>query len=77
MKLKLLEPLNKLFKDEVRDLGKVLGLPSAMIERQPFPGPGLSIRIIGAIDDHKIKLVQDSDAILQEEIYRAALHKSI
>jgi GMP synthase (glutamine-hydrolysing) len=77
MKLKLLEPLNKLFKDEVRSLGKALGLPSTMVERQPFPGPGLSIRIIGAIDDNKIKLVQDSDAILQEEIYRAGLHKSI
>jgi GMP synthase (glutamine-hydrolysing) len=77
MKLKLIEPLNKLFKDEVRELGKQLRLPEVMVNRQPFPGPGLAIRIIGAITREKIKLVQDSDAILQEEIFKANLTKSI
>jgi GMP synthase (glutamine-hydrolysing) len=77
MKLKLIEPLNKLFKDEVRVLGKKLGLPEHMVMRQPFPGPGLAIRIIGSIDPIKIKLVQETDVILQEEIKKAKLDKSI
>jgi GMP synthase (glutamine-hydrolysing) len=77
MKLKLIEPLNKLFKDEVRILGKKMGLPEHMVMRQPFPGPGLAIRIIGNIDSAKIKLVQETDAILQEEIKKACLHKTI
>jgi GMP synthase (glutamine-hydrolysing) len=77
MKLKLIEPLNKLFKDEVRQLGKELGLPEHLVMRQPFPGPGLAIRIIGSIDSEKIRLVQETDAILQEEIRKAKLDKSI
>jgi GMP synthase (glutamine-hydrolysing) len=77
MKFKLIEPLNTLFKDEVRELGKQLGLPTHMVNRQPFPGPGLAIRIIGAIDQNKIRLVQETDVILQEEIKKAHLDKSI
>jgi GMP synthase (glutamine-hydrolysing) len=77
MKLKLIEPLNKLFKDEVRQLGKELGLPEHLVMRQPFPGPGLAIRIIGSIDSEKIRLVQETDAILQEEIRKAKLDRSI
>jgi GMP synthase (glutamine-hydrolysing) len=77
MKLKLIEPLNTLFKDEVRALGQKLGLPKEILMRQPFPGPGLAIRIIGAVDQKKIELVQASDAILQAEIYKAKLHQDI
>jgi GMP synthase (glutamine-hydrolysing) len=77
MKFKLIEPLNTLFKDEVRELGKQLGLPNHMVNRQPFPGPGLAIRIIGSIDQEKIRLVQETDVILQEEIKKANLHKTI
>lgn len=72
MTFKLIEPLNILFKDEVRELGKELGLPHALVHRQPFPGPGLAIRIIGEITREKIELVQLSDAILREEF---AKHK--
>ena len=74
---KLIEPLRTLFKDEVRNLGLKLGLPSSLIHRQPFPGPGLAIRIIGNVTKEKIKIVQDSDAILQEEIKNANLDKEI
>jgi GMP synthase (glutamine-hydrolysing) len=77
MQLKLIEPLNKLFKDEVRELGRQLTLPEHIVNRQPFPGPGLAIRIIGAITQTKIELVQKSDEILQEEIAKSNLNKSI
>jgi GMP synthase (glutamine-hydrolysing) len=77
MKFKLIEPLNTLFKDEVRQLGRELGLPETMVNRQPFPGPGIAVRIIGAVDESKIKLVQESDMILQEEIAKANLNKHI
>jgi GMP synthase (glutamine-hydrolysing) len=77
MPLKLIEPLNILFKDEVRVLGKTLGLPLHMVNRQPFPGPGIAVRIIGDITTDKIKLVQESDYILQEEIAKAGLNKEI
>jgi GMP synthase (glutamine-hydrolysing) len=77
MKLKLIEPLNTLFKDEVRELGKQLGLPDHLVNRQPFPGPGLAVRIIGSVTKENIRLVQESDAILHEEIAKANLHKSI
>lgn len=66
MKLDLIEPLNKLFKDEVRKLGEALMMPKNMIQRQPFPGPGLAIRIIGAVDETKLALVRKSDQILHE-----------
>lgn len=77
MQFQLIEPLNTLFKDEVRALGEALGLPEEMVWRQPFPGPGLGIRILGDITDEKIKIVQDSDYILREEIAKAGLNKEI
>ena len=77
MKFKLVEPLNVLFKDEVRVLGEALGIPSAMVWRQPFPGPGLAIRIIGDITEAKLHIVRESDAILREEIAKAGLDREI
>lgn len=73
----LIEPLRMLFKDEVRQLGLVLGLPAAMVNRQPFPGPGLAIRCIGELTKEKVDLVRESDAILREEIAAAGLEQSI
>lgn len=73
----LIEPLRMLFKDEVRQLGLVLGLPEKMVFRQPFPGPGLAIRCIGDLTKDKVNLVRESDAILREEIARAGLDKDI
>ncbi|MDR2018275.1 MAG: glutamine-hydrolyzing GMP synthase [Syntrophobacterales bacterium] len=70
MKLKLLEPLRELFKDEVRVVGKELGLPDHLIHRQPFPGPGLAIRIIGAITKERLKILKDADAIVRDEVER-------
>ena len=77
MPFKLLEPLNKLFKDEVRALGKELDMDDELVNRQPFPGPGLAIRIIGNITNEKIKIVQDSDFILRDEIKKVNLDKKI
>ncbi len=77
MNLQLIEPLNTLFKDEVRVLGKKLGLPDEIVYRQPFPGPGLAIRVLGEVTLEKLKLVQDSDFILQEEIKKAGLDREI
>lgn len=77
MRFKLIEPLKSLFKDEVREVGKRLGLPDEIIHRQPFPGPGLAIRIIGDVTEDKIKIVQESDAILHQEIDKAGLRGSI
>ena len=77
MRFKLIEPLKSLFKDEVREVGKRLGLPDEIVHRQPFPGPGLAIRIIGDITEEKIKIVQESDAILHQEIDKAGLRGSI
>ena len=77
MKFKIIEPLRMLFKDEVRLLGKELGLPDIVVGRHPFPGPGLAIRIIGAITIEKIKILQDADAIYIEEIKKAGLYNEI
>ncbi len=77
MKLKLLEPVRMLFKDEVRVLGRELGLPEHVVGRHPFPGPGLAIRIIGAITPEKIKILQEADAIYIEEIKKAGLYNEI
>lgn len=77
MKFKLIEPLNVLFKDEVRALGLEMGLPYEIVWRQPFPGPGLAIRIIGDITEEKLEIVRKSDAILREEIASAGLDKEI
>lgn len=77
MKFKLIEPLNVLFKDEVRALGLEMGLPYEIVWRQPFPGPGLAIRIIGDITEEKLEIVRKSDAILREEIASAGLAKEI
>ncbi len=77
MKFKLIEPLNTLFKDEVRQVGLELGIPADLIWRQPFPGPGLGIRVLGEITEEKLTIVKDSDAILREEIAKAGLDRSI
>lgn len=77
MKLKLLEPLSTLFKDEVRVLGKELGLPDNIINRQPFPGPGLAIRIVGEITAEKLNIVREADWILHDEIKKHNLNDKI
>ena len=73
----IIEPLRLLFKDEVRKLGLEMGIPENLVYRQPFPGPGLAIRIIGDITEEKIKIVQDADYIFREEIAKAGLDKEI
>lgn len=73
----IIEPLRSLFKDEVRVLGKELGLPDFIVNRQPFPGPGLAVRIIGNVTRNKIKICQEADAILREEIAKAGLESEI
>ncbi len=73
----IIEPLRLLFKDEVRALGRELGLSNVLVDRQPFPGPGLAIRIIGEITDEKLLILQDADYIFREEIAKAGLDKSV
>ena len=77
MKLKLVEPLRELFKDEVRVLGVELGLPPAFVGRHPFPGPGLAIRIPGAVSPDKVATLQKADAIFLDEIRKAGLYDAI
>jgi GMP synthase (glutamine-hydrolysing) len=77
MTLKLVEPLRALFKDEVRTLGSQLGLPDEIIWRQPFPGPGLGVRIIGEVTPDKVAILQNADFIVREEIRSAGLEREI
>ena len=77
MDFELVEPVRILFKDEVRVVGDELGLPHDMVYRQPFPGPGLGVRIIGEVTAEKVRIVQDADAIYREEIENAGLDKTI
>jgi GMP synthase (glutamine-hydrolysing) len=77
MLFELTEPLRMLFKDEVRVVGEELGLPEAMVWRQPFPGPGLAIRIIGDVTEERLRILRDADAILLEEVRRAGLYREL
>lgn len=77
MHLRLVEPLRELFKDEVRNVGRELGLPATLIDRQPFPGPGLAVRILGPVEENSIKLLQESDNIVEEEIRRAGFYHKL
>ncbi len=77
LKFELVEPLKFLFKDEVRVVGKALGLPDSMVYRQPFPGPGLGVRCVGAITRDRLEAVRESDAILREEFAKAGLDKTV
>jgi GMP synthase (glutamine-hydrolysing) len=77
MNLKLIEPLNELFKDEVRLLGKELGMPQELIWRQPFPGPGLAVRIIGEVTKERLDILREIDAVVVEEIKRAGYYRKL
>ncbi len=77
MKLKLVEPIRTLFKDEVRRVGKALGMQAHLLERHPFPGPGLGIRILGAITEEKVRILQEADAIYMNEMRRQGLYNSV
>ncbi len=77
MQFELLEPLRQLFKDEVRAIGRQLGLPDTVVDRHPFPGPGLAVRIVGEITRAKLALLREADYIVREEVARAGLHKEI
>ncbi len=77
MGFQLIEPLRQLFKDEVREVGRKLGIPEEIVNRQPFPGPGLAIRIIGEITAEKLSILREADAIVLEEIRKAGLYDSI
>jgi GMP synthase (glutamine-hydrolysing) len=77
MKLKLIEPLRELFKDEVRLIGRELGVPDDILTRHPFPGPGLAVRIVGEVTQERLRLLRGADRVLEEEIRRAGLYGSV
>jgi GMP synthase (glutamine-hydrolysing) len=77
MKLKLIEPLKDLFKDEVRRIGRDLGMPEEILQRQPFPGPGLAVRILGEVTPERIAILQEADDIVVTEIKKAGLYNQI
>ena len=77
MRLKLIEPLRDLFKDEVRRIGRDLGMPADIIERQPFPGPGLAVRILGEVTAERVAMLQEADQIVVDEIKRAGLYRKV
>jgi GMP synthase (glutamine-hydrolysing) len=77
MRLSLIEPLRELFKDEVREVGRRLGLPDALVGRHPFPGPGLAIRVVGEVTEDRLRALRAADAIVVEEIRRAGLYDSL
>jgi GMP synthase (glutamine-hydrolysing) len=77
MQFKLIEPLRKLFKDEVRAVGEALGLPEAIVWRQPFPGPGLAIRIVGVVTPERLAILREADAIVREELTTAGMNRTV
>ncbi|HQC05626.1 MAG TPA: glutamine-hydrolyzing GMP synthase [Kaistella chaponensis] len=77
MDFELLEPLRELFKDEVRKVGVELGIPAHLVNRHPFPGPGLGIRILGAVDEDKVRILQEADDIFIEELYKNDLYEKV
>jgi GMP synthase (glutamine-hydrolysing) len=77
MAMELVEPLRLLFKDEVRRVGEELGMPERLVWRQPFPGPGLAIRIIGEVTRERLEILREADAILQEEIREAGWYRKL
>lgn len=77
MVLEVVEPIRELYKDEVREIGEELGLPDAIVHRQPFPGPGLAVRVIGELTREKIKVCQDADLIVREEVEKSGFDKEL
>src|SRR5205085_5902171 len=77
MHLSLIEPLRELFKDEVRKVGAVLGIPDAILHRQPFPGPGLAIRVLGEVTEERLAVLREADAIVREEIAASPVAPSV